>query len=198
VAAALPEGLEFVSATDGGTFDPGLRQVAWQLGAQAAGSVKAVSVKARAATAGEWVVRSTAQAGPRLDARAETAVHVEGVPALMFEVVDLDDPIPVGKETTYEIRVVNQGTCACTNIQLTATLSEGVTPTTITAPMRYKVQGRQVVFEPFPKLATKADAVIRVRVRGDQGGEARCRVQLGCDQFSQPVVKEEMTRFYKE
>src|SRR5262249_40219650 len=136
-----------------------------------------------------WFVRSSAQAGPRLEAKAETPVRVEGVPALMFEVVDLEDPIPVGKETTYEIRVVNQGTCPCTNILLTASLSEGVTPTTITAPMRYKVQGRQIVFEPFPKLATKADAVVRIRVRGDQASDARCRVQLSCDQFAQPVVK---------
>ncbi len=56
------------------------------------------------------------QAGPDLEERRQTVADVvDGLAAIMFEVKDLEDPIEVGGETGYEVRVVNQGTKAATN-----------------------------------------------------------------------------------
>jgi hypothetical protein len=55
-----------------------------------------------------------------------------------------------------------------------------------------------VTFDPLAKLATKADAVYRVKVRGVQPGDHRFRVQMTCDQLRQPVLKEEASRVYKD
>jgi uncharacterized repeat protein (TIGR01451 family) len=38
--------------------------------------------------------------------------------------VDLDDPVEVGRETVYEIRVVNRGNAACINVQIVATVPD--------------------------------------------------------------------------
>ena len=54
----------------------------------------------------------------RDSAEGEQAVLVEGITAIRRSVVDVDDPIEVGGETTYEIRVLNQGSKAATNVQL--------------------------------------------------------------------------------
>ena len=66
-------------------------------------------------------------AGRVLEAKAETAVKAEGVAAVRFDVKGLENPVEVGKEAIYEIRVTNQGTGACTNVQLMAAMAEDTT-----------------------------------------------------------------------
>ena len=130
--------------------------------------------------------------------RADSTFTVEGVPALSLEVVALEDPIEVGADQTFEIRVVNRGSSPCTNIQIVAQAPEGLQPREGTGPSACRANGLEVAFEPLQKLAIKADAVYRVKVRGLQPGDYRFRVQMTCDQLRQPVMKEEASRVYKE
>jgi uncharacterized repeat protein (TIGR01451 family) len=218
VWAALPPGFEFVSASDGGSFVEANRSVGWQLPGLPTGGTKTVSLKLRSVAPTEGAIRTTAtaQAGPvqqaggvspsepkagvtALESRIETVVKSEGVPALRFEVFDLDDPVEAGKEAVYEIRIVNQGTGACTNVQLTAELAEGTQAVGPAAgPTASRVSGQQLTFEPIPQLGVKAEVVYRVRVKGLVPGDHRFRVRLACSEIRTPVVKEENTRFYKE
>ena len=72
-------------------------------------------------------------------------------------------------------------------------------PSSYALPMRsFHVSGPQVTFDPLAKLAPKADAVYRVKVRGMQPGDYRFRVQMTCEQLRQPVMKEEASRVYKD
>jgi uncharacterized repeat protein (TIGR01451 family) len=194
----VPEGLEFLSATEGGTFDSTLRTVVWKLGVMDPNTRRSVSVKCRGTNPGDWVIRGVAATTAKVESRVESTVRIEGLAALTFEVVDLQDIVMVGNETTYEIRLLNQGTSACTNVQLLGILSEGLMPTSVQGPSGNKVQGQQITFEPLPRLGMKADAVYRVKVRGTQPGDMRFRVQLSCDQMKQPIIKEESTQFFKE
>ncbi len=214
--AVLPDGFDYMQASDGGTFNATNRAVTWRLSGLTAGSTKAVAIKLRASAAGDVVLRTIAFAGEQpgapvpaglpqrrpakrlLEAKAETAIKAEGVAAVRFEVIDLDDPVEVGKEAVYEIRVTNQGTGACTNVQLMAAVAEGIAYSGSSGPTQIKAQGQTLVFDPIPNLAVKGEVVYRVRVRGNAAGDMRFRVQLTCDQVRTPVVKEESTRFYKE
>jgi uncharacterized repeat protein (TIGR01451 family) len=197
VAAAFPEGLEFVSASDGGAFDPATRTVSWNLGPAAAGNKRNLTVKTKSSVAGNLAVRVVAQAGPKLSARGEAIIQAEGVPSLMFEVVDLEDPIEVGKETTYEIRITNTGTMHCTNVKLTAAMSDALTVGQVTATVPHKVVGQTLVFDSIGKLPVKENLTIRVKAKGTMPGDQRFKVQLSCDQLKQPVVKEESTSFFQ-
>ena len=194
----LPAGLEFVSATDGGHFEANNRTILWRLPALPAGADQRVGYRVKAVGIGELPDRAAARADHGSDVRADGTFTVEGVPALSLEVVDLEDPIQVGADLTYEIRVVNQGSCPCMNIQIVTQAPEGLTPHEGTGPTAFKVTGQEVTFEPLAKLAVKADAVYRVKVRGVQAGDYRFRVQMTCDQLRQPVMKEESSRVYKE
>jgi uncharacterized repeat protein (TIGR01451 family) len=217
--AVLPEGFDFIQANENAAFSATNRAVVWKLPGLAPGASKAVSLKLRAVVAGDGLLRTIAQAMPEqptigtagatsvaprpmvgriLEAKTETAIKAEGVAAVRFEVSDLEDPVEVGKEATYEIRVTNQGTGACTNVQLVAALADGMTYTGSSGPTQIKAQGPHLVFDPIPQLAVKGEVVYRVRVRGTTAGDLRFRVQLSCDQTRTPIVKEESTRFYKE
>jgi uncharacterized repeat protein (TIGR01451 family) len=193
----LPAGLEFVSATDGGRYDPVNRTILWRLPALQAGNKQKVGYRVKAVGVGELPDRAAARADHGPDARADGTFTVEGIAALALELVDLEDPIEVGADLTYEVRIVNQGSCPCTNIQIVAQVPEGLVAKEGTGPTAYKADGVEVVFEPLAKLATKADAVYRIKVKGMQPGDYRFRVQMTCDQLRQPVMKEESSRVYK-
>ena len=206
VWTVVPEGFEFVQATDGGAFAASNRTVVWKLAALAAGANKSLTVKLRAVGPTDGVVRTIAQSGADagakggkpLEAKCETAVKAEGVPALRFEVVDLDDPVEVGKEAVYEIKVTNQGTGACTNVTLVAELADGTVAGQVSGQTTGRAAGNTITFDPLPQLPVKGEAVYKVRVKGTAAGDTRFRVKLACDQIKTPVSKEENTRFYKE
>lgn len=198
-AASFPEGLEFVSASDGGNYEPGTRTVTWNLGPQAAGTKKNVTLKLRAGVAGKIAVRALTQStGAKLKAEAESVLNVQGVPAVNFEVVNIENPAEVGKEVTYEIRVLNQGTCPLTNVRLAAALSEGLSVVNVNSPVKHQTNGQTVVFDPVVRLAVKADVVLRIKAKGTTAGDLRCKVQLSCDELKQPVFKEESTVFFNK
>ncbi len=197
VGTRIPEGTEFVAVDEGGRYNAASRTVSWSCPTLEPGGKKVWTMKIRGVGLGPTTCTAVAVAEPGLHAKGEASFSVEGIPALSLEVIDLDDPSPVDTDAQYEIRVVNQGTCPCTGIQIVAQLPEGMELREASAPTSYKVQVGQVQFSPFAKLATKADLIYRLKVRSKAAGDLRFRVQLTCDQLQQPVFKEESSRFYR-
>jgi uncharacterized repeat protein (TIGR01451 family) len=198
VVDTLPEGLDFVSASDGGTYSATSRTIDWQVGTLAPGETRALTLRLLAKTAGDFLNQAVAHADRNLEAKAATPVHVEGVPAMTFEVVDLDDPVELGAETTYEIRVVNQGTMPALNVQIQTVVPDGLTPIGGDGPSAIHLNGQKVSFDPVPKLSARADALYRVRVRAVKKGDWRFKAYLTCDQLQRPVYEEESTLVYED
>ncbi len=132
--------------------------------------------------------------------RAECRTTVFGVAALRMELLDTIDPVEVGGETVYEVRLMNTGsradaavTLACpVPEQLELVAADGPTPHTSEV-----VNGRTVVrFAPLGELAPGAAVLFRVRVRALAAGDARFQAQLTSESLGTPVVKEESTRVY--
>jgi uncharacterized repeat protein (TIGR01451 family) len=200
--AHLPAGLEFVSASNQGSYEASSRSVHWVLEKLPVQSESqqpaAVRVTTMAREAGEQSLRFTCTGEPGLSAESEQTILVEGIADVSFQVVDVDDPIEVGGETTYEIRVVNQGSKAATNVQLVAMVPPGMRATSAEGPSRYAIEPNRVIFESLPRLAEKADTTYRVRVQGLQPGDLRLSVQLLTDGMSAPVTVEENTRVYSD
>ena len=211
----MPTASAFVSASDSGSLQQATRIVVWKLPALAAGGKKELSLKLKATGIAEGTVKVVAQAGTveaieggvtpasarvgrTLEAKAEGAIKAEGVSALRFEVTDVDDPIEVGKEAVYEIKVINQGTAPCTNVQISATLADGTSATGANGPTQARGQGQGVTFDSLATLAPKQEATFKVKVKGGVAGDSRFRVQVTCDQNRTPISKEESTRFVKD
>lgn len=198
VMDVLPPGLEYVSASDNGTYDAPSRVVSWTLDELNPGEHRHLKVRAAARGVGDLVNRAVASAAGQLMAKSETVVHVQGIAALMLELVDLDDPVEVGTETSYEIRVRNQGTAPSTRLQILATAPDGMIVRGAEGPTPFRIQGQQVIFEPIPTLAPRADARFRVRVVGLKPGDMRFKVQMNADHLKQPVYEEESTQVYDD
>jgi len=198
LVAYLPGGLKFVSANNAGHYEEASRTVHWrleELPTKAVGTVELVTLPTEA---GEHTIRLRGTADRGVSADGAQAVLVEGIAAIKFVVVDVTDPIEVGGETTYEVRVVNQGSKAASNVRLAVLLPPEMRALAAEGPSRHVVQDGRVLFEGLPRLAPKADVTYRVRVQGLKPGDLRVCAQLLTDDMQTPVVKEESTRVYSD
>jgi uncharacterized repeat protein (TIGR01451 family) len=125
-------------------------------------------------------------------------VEVEGIAALLFTVTDVNDPVEVGGDTTYEIHVINQGSKTATNLRLAALIPSGMEAQRADGPARVNIQGKKVLFDPLPRLAPQGDTMYRIYVRGTQPGDKRIQIQMVSDEIPQPVLKEESTHVYSD
>jgi uncharacterized repeat protein (TIGR01451 family) len=194
----VPLGFKFVAASGGGRHDFVSRTVTWFLGDLPPEKTKEVKMELVAVNPGEHKNKAVVTAARGLRAESEALTRIEGLPALLMELVDLDDPVEVGAETSYEIRVTNTGTKTETNLQLTCTVPDKMDfrGAKCAAGCKYHVDGKEVTFEPLPKLAPRADAIYRVKVRGMAAGDLRFQARMKADGLTMPVLKEESTKVY--
>ncbi len=194
----LPKGLKFVEANNAGQYDPQTNTVHWLLEELPPNETGQVTLTTLPIEPGEQMLRLQGAADRGLSAEQQEVIQIEGVAAILFQVLDAADPIEVGGETTYEIRVVNQGSKAATNVHLSAELPAELKPVDAQGPTRHEFNGSTVTFEPLPRLAPKADTTYRVRVQGLRPGDLRVQVQLKTDEMQTPVTKEESTHVYAD
>jgi uncharacterized repeat protein (TIGR01451 family) len=141
-----------------------------------------------------FTIKSTAQAN--LKAEREETLAIEGLAAINFQLSDVNDPIEVGGLTSYEVRVTNQGTKAATNLRLAALVPSQMKPVAAEGPVRYRIEGQRVVFEPLRQLAPKADTAFVIKVKALEAGDLRLQVQVSSDEIPEAITKEESTRVF--
>ena len=194
----LPKGLKFVSANNSGQYNQQTHAVYWSLAELPQGESGAVKLVTLPVEAGDQKLVIEGRADRNISHRQEEKIEIEGLAAILFEVADVADPIELGGETAYEIRVINQGTRAADNVQLVALMPAELKALGAEGPTRGSVERERVVFEPLARLAPKADTTYRIRVQGVAPGDQRVRIQLKTDDMSAPVTKEESTRVYAD
>ena len=194
----IPQGFKFVDASGGGRHDYTTRTVSWFVGDLAPHQSREVNLAVMAVNIGEYKHAAVARAARGLQAEAEAETRVEGLPALLIELVDLDDPIEVGANERYEIRVTNTGSKTETNIQVVCTLPDKMEfwGAQGAGGLHHRVEGKEVVFETLPRLAPRADAIFRVSTRPTAPGDVRFKVRVKADSLSEPVNKEESTNVF--
>jgi uncharacterized repeat protein (TIGR01451 family) len=198
VVDELPDGFAFVEAGETAQLSQDRKTVRWSLKQLDPSDSRVFTVTLRAVEAGEYCAVAQATADGGLRAEAEACTAVEGISALLLEVVDLADPIEVGADTTYEVRVVNQGSQAATNLLVRAVAPRGLEPLEADGPVGYQIRGQEILFEPLPRLGVRADAAYHIHVRGQRAGDLRFRVSMQCDQLEAAVNKEESTRVFAD
>lgn len=191
----LPAGGEFVRASDNGQV--GGNQVQWSLGTLGPGERRSVSLVVVPREIGQSRADVFVR-GYCCEGRGEALLQARGIPAILLEVIDLDDPVEVGAASTYEITVVNQGSADDTNIVIACTLPPQIEFVGADGPTgRATLAGATVTFAPVPRLAPKATVKFRVQVRGVSEGDIRFGVSMNSDNLDRPVEETESTRVYQ-
>jgi uncharacterized repeat protein (TIGR01451 family) len=198
LAATLPKGMKFVDANNLGQFDPATNTVYWSLDELPAQETGTVTVTALPQESGDLKLQVRGKARQGLSDALEETVAVDGLAALLFELVDVNDPIEVNGQTSYQIRVINQGSKAANNVRVVVLLPPEMRSLGVEAPVRYQVDGQRILFEPIGQLAPKADTVFTVKAQAIGAGDLRVRAQLMSDEIRSPITKEESTRVFAD
>jgi len=185
-------GVTFVNADNNASRQGNV--LVWNLGTLDAGQSRTLKATMRCDQIGK--VTNSATVSYCAEAEAECALEVKGIPAILLECVDDPDPVEVGGELTYTIRVLNQGTSVGTNIKVKCTLPAEEEHVSSGGAATSTVAGKVVTFAPVPTLAPKATAVFTVRVKGVAAGDSRFAVELLSDQIERPVNETESTHIY--
>jgi uncharacterized repeat protein (TIGR01451 family) len=198
VGDVVPDGFKVLAASDGGRHDFATRTVSWFLGEIAPAQTREVKFEVQAINVGDHKHKASVTGARGLRAEADLMTRVEGLSALLLEMVDTEDPIEVGGDTAYEIRVTNTGSKTETDIRLIAYVPDKEEFKNAQGPVKYHTEGKTIMFEPLEKLAPRADAIIRINVKALEAGTVRFKIQMTSTNLQEPVIKMEATRIYSD
>jgi uncharacterized repeat protein (TIGR01451 family) len=119
----------------------------------------------------------------------------KGYAALLVEVIDTKDPCLVGEDTTYIIRVINQGTAPAEAVNITANLPEQFSFTSATG-STFEQMGQKVTFKNIPFLAPGQSIQYQINAKANAAGDARIFVKLNSELLKNAVTEEESTQVY--
>ena len=186
---------QFVSASDGGTFEGG--KVVWNLGSLAEGASRELSVTVKPMDKGR-ISNNASATGVCATAVSDAAsTEIEGIPAVLLEVIDVTDPVAVGDTTVYVVTVTNQGSAVGTNIKIAVELEKENEFVSTGGATDGSHDDGKITFDALPTLAPGAKASWQITVRAKEAGDIRIKVNMTGDQIGRPVVETEATNFYE-
>ena len=194
VTLPLAPGVVTVAATEGGQFTNGT--VVWTVLNLESNSTKELCANLGTRQIGTLPFLATANGTLTKPVSSSCETKVVGLPAVLLEVVDLDDPIEVGKDVTYEIKVTNQGTASDTKLRLVCTLDAAQEFVSGRGATEVHAEGKVITTDPLPALAPKAVAIWRIIVKAREAADARFKVELYSEQLDRPITEDEATRQY--
>jgi uncharacterized repeat protein (TIGR01451 family) len=195
VEDTIPDGVNSVQASAGANLSGS--KLIWKLGTLAPNSSQNLSVSYIPTKAGVLSndVKASAYCAEAVTAAKRTTVT--GIPAVMLEVVDIEDPVRVGKRVTYVIRVTNQGSAPLTNIRINCELEDNVQYVSSAGATAGSAEANTAKFIPLNTLAPQGVAIWRVIVGAVKPGDVRFKVIMNSDDLSRPVEKSESTYIYE-
>lgn len=194
----IPEGFKFVKADKGGKLDESTQMVSWFVGRLEPGQQSQVRVELAPTTLGTFKHMAGVVSEQGAKSQAECETIVDGTAALQVEVVEQADPVEVGAETVYEIRLKNAGSKAAQNVGISCEMAAAVQLVTAKGPTEFLAENGLVVFKSLPTIAAGKTVTYKVHVKGTAEGNHRFRVRLASDSITEPLISEELTKFYGE
>ncbi len=210
VRAALPGALSVKQASDGGTLT-GTSAAVWRIGDVAPGTSKVLKLSVRAErTLEKGSIGVTAASGdapnpkdPKAAAtaaltsvKADAAVSVMGQPALLVELADPAESVPVGRRAGYRLTVKNQGSGAAKNVKVVAVLPDEYANVRGSGADReaVKPEGNKLIFPVVREIPAGGSVVFTFEVEGAKAGDARTRAEVLADHLTKPLVEEQSTK----
>lgn len=197
IAAYLDRGFTFVSTGNQGQYDPARHAVFWSLARLPRDTGDSVPLTLLPVEVGAQAIRLQAVADLGAEDSHEQTVSVDSLAELTFQIADSADPIELGSETTYEIRVTNSGSRNDSDVRVQLQLPPGLELLSSDVDADHDGRGG-VLFQPRAQLAAGGELSYRVKVRGVAPGRHVTKVTVVSDQSDVAVTKEESTMVYAD
>ncbi|MDB5385680.1 MAG: omcB 2 [Planctomycetaceae bacterium] len=198
ISQKVHSGFEFARADHGGQWDSQGRTVSWYLGHLDAGQSMAVELELMPKETGEFQQQFRVVGDSGAQATAEVATRVEGAASLVMEVKDGDDPVEVGTETMFEVRVRNDGSKSAHKVAISLELPPDVELVNVDGPTKHLFESGMLIFKPLAELAAGDSATFKVFIKATAAGTTKLRARLTSESIQKPLIVEEATQFYQE
>ncbi|MFQ5734116.1 MAG: CARDB domain-containing protein [Planctomycetaceae bacterium] len=191
ITEAVPLGMKFVKASDGGKYEPSKRTVTWVLGPlrPQKGHTVTLTLLPQAAGVQHSIVSAVAADGTSV--RTASATRVEGYAVLAIDATPIDRPVRVGEQVTLRIIGRNRGSAAASNVKMKVTLPKQLRLVTARGKGKYRSSGDRVSFEPIASLGGKEKIAYDLVLKAVGPGDARVNVQIQSSETSKPLSHEE-------
>lgn len=121
---------------------------------------------------------------------------------LTVSVVDLYDPVEVGQDVPFEIRITNRGATSATHVTVDVFLPPELSPRRVGTggeTRNFEINGQTVQFTPFPELQPGQTITYRVRARAERpGSKVMVEARVGSDQLPQPITSTTTTDIFNK
>ncbi|RMH25487.1 MAG: DUF11 domain-containing protein [Planctomycetota bacterium] len=192
---SIPNGTTVVRTSQGGEVQNG--RVVWNFGSLAAGQSRDFSVTLAGPDARSYQTTATVNGSCAETVTDSCSTEIEGIPAILLEVIDVTDPVEVGQNTTYVITVTNQGSAPDRNVRVVATLPDQQSFVSATGATNVAANGKTITFSPVGTLGVGQQAAWRIVVKADAAGDVRFRIEMTSDNLTSPVIETEATNLYE-
>ncbi|HAR65472.1 MAG TPA: hypothetical protein DCR55_04585 [Lentisphaeria bacterium] len=193
VTDTAPAGTRIISA-EGATVAGNV--ATWTVANFGAGQSKTYKLVLTSRQAGTHCNNVNVTSTEGLTAESQACTDWKGHPALLLEVIDTVDPLLPGEQTTYLIKVTNQGTASDTNVSVAAAFPAQITPISAAGHTDAKVSGKNVTVTPYPELGPGQFIEWQIQAKADTAGDSRLKVKLSSSLLKTPVTEEESTHVY--
>ncbi|MFA5159129.1 MAG: hypothetical protein WC484_01320, partial [Candidatus Omnitrophota bacterium] len=152
VAAKVPVSMKFISASNGGSLSE--NNVAWALGTLAVQKSVSLSMTFKSVTSGPIQLTATARGDCCQEAATVAKIDVQGIPAILLEANDTEDPVQVGGMEKFRVVVTNQGSAPDTHIVLKINFEKNFDYISSSGPTQAKAESAKTIeFAPLASLA---------------------------------------------
>ena len=120
---------------------------------------------------------------------------VSGIPALQIYVIDQEDPVKVGEETSYELKIINEGTADDLKINLKGTLPDSLSFVSSDGDTDITADGQALSFGTLDTLSPGESVSWIIKVKGEQAGRGVFKVDLNSENRKELRSSEPTTVF---
>jgi hypothetical protein len=168
----------------------------WELGTIPANSSKTVRVAYKPTKAGIFTSDTTVNAYCTEPVNSLTRTAVVGIPVIRIDVVDLEDPVELGRNVTYIITASNDGSAPDHNLRLVCQLEDKLQYVSSSGATHASVMGQTLNFVQLRTLAPNTKATWRIVAKAVRAGDIRFRATLTSDELTRPIEETEASYLY--
>ncbi|WP_372371263.1 hypothetical protein [Candidatus Uabimicrobium sp. HlEnr_7] len=171
-------------------------RLTWKFDEIKPGETKTIDIIVISKHKGKHCVEASMKTAEGLQKSANCCTQWQGFAAILIEMIDTEDPLIVNEETTYIIKITNQGTADDHDVKIHVQFPQEISPISASGATRGTVEGKRVDFQAYAVFRPKQIIEFRVRAKGVSTGDARVRVFLTSELLKKPVPEEESTHVY--
>ncbi len=199
----LPIGMRFVSASNGGVYNPDTRRIRWTIPRLGSGKQSVFDVELVAEQAGqmETMVEVTENAGFRTPLTENTVVTVEDLHNVTADISRQDEPVPVGARFGFTVTIQNRGTAVARNVALSVQVPPELrvlAAGTKDVPGQL-MKGNVVTYAKVLEVMPNEEMTFELRLQGERPVKnSHVQAFLRCDEMPEALIVSESVTVYDD